>query len=313
MFRIPSCAIDAPAKVNLTLEILGTRPDGYHAIRTIIVPTTLHDSLEIRALPDSASSSDAIEVVADGVAIDRVGPAEDNLCLRAVRLLRERIGFRERVAIRLVKRIPIGGGLGGGSSDGAATLAGVHWMLGSPLPREELFDFAARLGSDVPALLHGGAVLCEGRGEILTPVDAAHGFAPMPPAHLVLANPGIHVSTPAAFRAAKGELTSPAISGTILHSPPSHDGFLSADVKLFNGLEGPVFALHPEVGRLARLMEEAGAGTVLMSGSGASVFALAASEKDAARIRQAIPATIWRMVTRTVPDGVMAAHGPLEP
>ena len=310
-FALPSCAIDAPAKINLTLEILGTRPDGYHAIRTLIVPTTLHDTLEIRALP--AAADDRLEVVADGVPIDRVGPAADNLCLRAVRLLRERLGFPGRVAIRLVKRIPIGGGLGGGSSDGAAALAGLHTMLGSPLPREELFGLAARLGSDVPALLHGGAVLCEGRGEILTPVDAAHGFAPTPPAHLVLANPGIHVSTPAAFRAVKGELTSPAISATILHSPPSLGGFLSPDVELFNGLEGPVFALHPEVGRLAHRMREAGAGTVLMSGSGASVFALAASESDAAKIRQAIPATFWRMVTRTVPDGVMAAHGPLEP
>ena len=306
--RMDSCRVEAPAKINLTLEILGKRPDGYHDIRSVVTPIALHDTVELRV-----ASSDSLESVADGVSIEAIGPAEDNLCLKAVRLFRDRFGFAPGISVRLVKRIPIGGGLGGGSSDCAATLVGLAALAGVDPSYGNLSPLAASLGSDIPALLHGGLVLMEGRGERVTALRGPDGRASLPPLDIVLANPGVHVSTAAAYRNLTGLLTCGHFSSTILHSPLCNESLSAFAAGMFNGFEQAVFGQYPEVARLAGLLREAGAQGVLMSGSGSSVFALAKDPEDANRIKRAMPGQYWCEVTQTMPDGVMAAHGPLEP
>ena len=134
------CRVAAPAKINLTLEVLGCRADGYHDIRSILVPVSLADDVELRE-----SDGDRLEVVPDDVDTGAIGPAAENLALRAAGLLRRRAGLARRVAIRIVKRIPVGGGLGGGSADAAATLAGLNRLWGLDWPQARLMELAAEL------------------------------------------------------------------------------------------------------------------------------------------------------------------------
>ena len=332
--------VPAYAKINLTLELLGVRPDGYHDLRSVVVPVALHDDVEISVSSSSEGgrtvSGDgrtvfgqniSLSVVADGVSLAELGPPEKNLAVRAARLFLDRIGRgrgngsgepfvirHSSFVIRIAKRIPLGGGLGGGSADAAAVLIGLNSLVTrhSSLVTDELMELGASLESDIPALVHGGTVLMEGRGERVSPLVGANGRSPLPPLYVVLANPGVHVSTAEAYRASSDVLTSPAFSCNILSSPDRVGSASACAAWLFNGLEEAVFARHPEVAALAARMREAAGGAALMSGSGATVFALADDAEAAERVRRAVPAGCWCEVTRILPDGVMAAHGPLE-
>ena len=368
-------SVPAYAKINLTLELLGVRPDGYHAIRSVVVPVELHDDVEISVSPANeggcspSGQNISLEVIADGVPISEIGPVESNLAVRAAKLFLDRLSkFKLQIpdckfqnsttppptslsasapsaslrdknsaapfcilhsafCIRLTKRIPLGGGLGGGSADAAAVLLGLNSLFsvpssqflvpGSPIPHSpfpisDLMDMAAELGSDIPAMVHGGTVIMEGRGEVVTPVRDAAGHSPLPSMAVLLANPGTHVSTAEAYRESNAVLTSSAFSCNILSSPNCVGSASACAAWLFNGLERAVFARHPEVAALAARLREAGAAAVLMSGSGATVFALADDAAEAERLARALPDGCWWTVTRTLPDGVMAAHGPLE-
>ncbi len=334
---LPRLAVTVPAyaKINLTLELLGVRPDGYHAIRSVVVPVELHDDVEIsvHSSPVTGHSSLAttssvgeptLEVVADGVSLANLGPAESNLAVRAARLFLHRLCeaktwdsafciLHSAFCIHLTKRIPLGGGLGGGSADAAAVLVGMNSLFKEPpFSCAELAAMGASLGSDIPAMVYGGTVLMEGRGEKVTSLRGPGGRSPLPPLFVVLANPGTHVSTAEAYRESSDVLTSPAFSCNILSSPHCVGSASACAAWLFNGLERAVFARHPEVAALAACLREAGAAAVLMSGSGATVFALADDAESAERVRRALPAECWSVVTRILPDGVMAAHGPLE-
>ena len=160
----------APAKVNLHLEVLGKRPDGYHEIATLMVAIRLFDTLVFR---DEPTGDIRLQCTRHGLS---TGP--DNLVVRAAHLLQQHAGCQRGAAIRLVKRIPLAAGLAGGSTDAAATLAGLNelWKLG--LGREELANLAARLGSDIPFFLDGPAAWCSGRGERVkaTPLGATLDF-----------------------------------------------------------------------------------------------------------------------------------------
>ena len=149
----------APAKINLTLEVLGKRPDGYHEVRTVIQAIGLCDVLELEATPDIQVKADIAEL-----------PNEANLVYQAAKLLKEFSAFPRGACLKLTKRIPAAAGLGGGSSDAAAALMGLNrlWRLG--LSVEDLLPLAAKLGSDVPFFLYGGAALAESRGERVTPL-----------------------------------------------------------------------------------------------------------------------------------------------
>jgi 4-diphosphocytidyl-2-C-methyl-D-erythritol kinase len=266
--------VHAPAKVNLFLEVLGRRADGYHDLATLMVAVSLYDTVELRAASDGA-----ICLRCDHPDLP-TGP--DNLVYRAAELLRQRHGIEAGAEILLRKRIPLAAGLAGGSSDAAATLAGLNrlWRLG--LGRDELAALGAEVGSDVPFFFHAPAAWCTGRGEVVEPLRLGR------PLDLVLVCPAEGLSTASVFRA----LTPPQD-----RRPDSdvREAARAGDVQalgrgLFNRLQATAERLCPAVtGWHARLAGLGPAGA-LMSGSGTAVFALAADPAEALRIARELAA-----------------------
>ena len=272
--------VEAYAKVNLTLAVYGKRPDGYHALRSIVQPIALADTLEIEPTDDGLVSSDT-------------GYGENDLIVRAARALvsRSRAAGTSRLPctpgcrVRVTKRIPAGGGLGGGSADAAAALNALNalWRLGkSP---EELADIGAAVGSDVPALVlaqhYRRPVLMEGRGEKVSVLRCLR--FPLRGLPLVLANPGVHSSTPEVFAHctprvsdATGAAFSPREGGDVL--------------RLFNDLQEAAIALHPEIGATLEALRSLGARETMMSGSGATVFGFVETDSEAERLVKALQA-----------------------
>ena len=314
--RSATLTVLAPAKVNLSLHILGRRADGYHELDSLLVPIDLCDELVLVRTAGGAVALSIEEL--GGATFSGLPPdAEDNLVTRAARLLHAACGVRAGVTIHLRKRIPIGGGLGGGSADAAATLTGLDrlWNLG--LPRDRLLDLAARVGSDVPALVYGRAVRMQGRGERVTPLSLAPS-SDVRGWWLVLAHPGFPVPTRDVYArlVVKSTLT-PAPETDINLRLALEKGDVERGARsLHNGLQATVFAKYPLLAMLAGALTKAGAVGVLLSGSGASVFGVARDEGHAraveAGLRAAIGSWLWTRVARTLPDGVMVAHGPLE-
>jgi len=266
----------APAKVNLFLEVTQRRSDGYHELRTLLVRIDLHDTL---TLADDPAGGLAMTCDAPGLS---TGP--DNLVLRAAQRLRERAGISRGATIHLAKRIPLGAGLAGGSTDAAATLAGLDALWGLGWPTERLREIGAELGSDVPFFLSPGpAGWCTGRGEIVEPVPLGRRL------HLVVAHPGVHLGTADVYRRV-------AVPDTPLDGEDIRRAVTAGDVveigrSLHNRLQGPAEQLCPEVVRLRqRTLALAPAG-VLMSGSGSSVFALCGDAAEALRIARGLAET----------------------
>jgi 4-diphosphocytidyl-2-C-methyl-D-erythritol kinase len=249
----------AYAKVNLTLEVLGRRDDGYHALRSVVQPISLVDELELTE--------------ADGISCD--SGYEDDLCVKAARTLARVSGVTRGVRISVKKRIPVGGGLGGGSADAAAGLVALDemWKLGKS--RRELAEIGAAVGSDVPALVLGDTVLMEGRGE---KVSQLAGDVAFPRLFMVLANPGVFCSTAGVFSACTPRLHG---DGSILYNMTnalrSGDWRKVADATM-NDLEVPASALHPEISAVLGALKAAGARGVSMSGSGSTVFGFVPDE-----------------------------------
>ena len=249
--------VRTPAKINLTLAVLDRRPDGYHEIESLVTPVGLYDDLSLRDLGDGQ-----IRLVCDGLAVP-TGP--ENLVYRAAERLADRTPSRPGVEIRLTKRIPIGAGLGGGSSDAAATLVGLNrlWDLG--LDRSTLAAVAADLGSDVPLFLDGGSVVIRGRGERVEPVEL--GWS----GWVVLVVPPFGMSTAAVYERWEPVGSPPRSADEVVRAGSSGKGL---DELLFNMLERPAFALEPRLAGLHAGMIAMGAPRVRMSGSGATLFAL---------------------------------------
>ncbi len=268
-------SVSSPAKVNLYLEVLARRPDGYHDIESVMQLVDLCDLVHLERAPAGIRLS----VAGGEVPVDPT-----NLAYRAAALLRERVGLRDGVRIHLVKRIPVGGGLGGGSGNAAAVLAGLTRLFDLAEPPEALARLGAELGSDVPFFLGPGLALATGRGERLQPL------APWPPHWLVVANPGVSVSTAWAYREVSSKLTGgerrstiqPFVIGGALPWPPTWG---------FNRFEEAVLPRRPEIQRLRDLLQAGGAEPALMTGSGASVFGVvrdaASAEALAGRARGA--------------------------
>jgi 4-diphosphocytidyl-2-C-methyl-D-erythritol kinase len=293
-----SITIEARAKINLTLEILGVRPDGYHELRSIVMPVSLCDTV---TLARSYAGVALAVSLGPGVDASRLGPVDRNLAVRAAVLLQRRYGVDEGVRIRIHKRIPIGGGMGGGSADAAGVLRGLNALWGLGLGTGELEALGAELGSDVPALVHGGAVLMEGRGERVSGLFGGGGDGPREGFWVVIANPGVMCSTPEVFKRWRAGLTNGA---GILHNMCSFiracqvDGAAGA---LYNGLEPAVFEGYPAVARAARLLREAGCLGVCLSGSGASVFGLVRDEAHGEEVGRRLGAGLWHVLARTCP------------
>ena len=275
------------AKINLGLKILGRRPDGYHEIRTLYQTVALHDRLEISLLKTSRK----IEVVCDDPAVP---PGRDNLVARACALWRKARRYRGGIRVRLEKRIPAGSGLGGGSSDAAATLLGLERLTGGRLHPARRFALAAELGSDVPLFFWGGRVLGCGRGE------EVHPLHDLPNRNCLIVFPGFSVSTAEAYRQASLRLTSRG-------KPPSMDNF--GAWPLFpqeswgpaeNDFEQVVFARWPELGKLKAQLIRAGAELASLTGSGSAVFALFKSARLPVRTPEFIPDEWQVFRTRTL-------------
>ena len=257
--------LQAPAKVNLTLEVLGRRDDGYHEIRSVVQPISLCDELDFRL-------SNRVEFVSDTPG----WIAEQSLVPMAVSLIQDATGCSQGVRIEVTKRIPLMSGLGGDSSDAAATLRGLNELWRLDLPREELLEIAAQLGSDVPLFLHGGTVLIEGRGERVTPLPPlAHTWVVLtvPP---VARLPGKTKQLYAAL--GKSHYTDGRMTDDVVAA--LREGREISPPALFNTFENVAFAKSAELAVYQRRMEKLGADRVSLSGAGPTLYIL---EKDKIR------------------------------
>lgn len=259
----------APAKLNLFLHVVGRRPDGYHLLQTLFRFIDLSDTLQFTLREDG--------VVRRSNGIDGV-PEEQDLCVRAARLLQQETGCTLGVDIALEKRIPMGGGLGGGSSDAATTLLALNKLWGLGLTRERLMQLGLRLGADVPVFVFGENAFAEGVGEKL------QAYA-VPEAWYVVLFPPVQVPTARIF--ARPELTRNTNSLTIRALPTA---------ELHNDLQPVVCKLYPEVER--HLVWLGRFAPAMMTGSGACVFAGFAAETAARDVLRQLPADMRGVVAR---------------
>jgi 4-diphosphocytidyl-2-C-methyl-D-erythritol kinase len=259
-------AVLAPAKVNLALRVLHARADGYHELDTLFQAVELYDRVEVEP------SDGGVSLEVEG---PDLGPVEANLAHRAAACFLEVAGAAAGVRVRLAKRIPVGAGLGGGSSDAAAVLRCMATLFGS-VGAGPIREIAAELGSDVPFFL-GVSSLARGRGrgEIL------QALTPLPARPLVLVSPPVHVSTAEAYRALdesrNGKDPAPSTSSA---RPSSWAGLSAVAV---NDFEPVMAAAHPEIALALVALRDAGASTALMTGSGSTCFGLFAGELAAER------------------------------
>ena len=269
-------ALSAAAKVNLALEVLGKRADGYHELATVMQAVDLSD----RVVLEEAESVE-VRVAASGVPSDGT-----NLAARAATVLRAAAGIEAGACITLDKRIPVAAGLGGGSSDAAAVLVGLNrlWRLRWPLDR--LAELGTTLGMDVPFFLRGGAALATGRGEQVAPVPGA-ALA------LVLVNPRFPVSTAETYgRVTPGVYTDGRRTGALVRALATRRATRVAG-SLYNGLEAVVAGTYPQIGRMKAALMAAGALGAAMSGSGPTVFGVARSYEHARQIRTRVARGSW--------------------
>lgn len=278
--------IEANAKINLSLEVLGVRPDGYHELRSVVAPIALADSLEL---------TDAADITSD------TGFADD-LGVKAAKVLARHSGVKRGVSIRVAKCIPVGAGMGGGSADAAAVLRGLNTLWGLGLPLEELVTLGAEVGSDVPALVLGQEmrqpVLMEGRGERATLLDRSAAFAALP---LVLVNPNVFVSTKKVFDKCLFRVTNdPKIVYNIQQSWKLGQ-FEALRDACQNDLLDNAMSLEPGIRKACDALEAAGAPKVHMTGSGATVWALAEDSATAQRwAADLAQAGFWACATNTI-------------
>jgi 4-diphosphocytidyl-2-C-methyl-D-erythritol kinase len=262
----------APAKMNLFLEVLGKRPDGYHELATLMVAVNLYDTLDIKEDPAGA----------DRLRCDHpeLSTGPDNLVCRAIDLVRRHSGRRTSVDVRLWKRIPLAAGLAGGSSDAAATLVGLNclWRLG--WDRAVLARLGAELGSDVPFFFSAPAAWCTGRGERVEPLPLGR------PLDFVLASPAVGLSTARVFGAL--ELPAQPRNGAEVRRAAAAGDVEELGRQLHNRLQPAAERLCPAVAGLVERLAGLGPAGRLMTGSGSSVFALCRHPAEALRIARAL-------------------------
>ncbi|QJC50181.1 4-(cytidine 5'-diphospho)-2-C-methyl-D-erythritol kinase [Paenibacillus albicereus] len=260
----------APAKINLLLDVLRKREDGFHEVEMIMTMVDLSDRLEMEELQRDAI---IISSQAGYIPLD-----EKNLAFQAARLIKERYDVKKGVYIHLDKKIPVAAGLAGGSSDAAAALRGLNrlWQLG--IPEEELSLLGAELGSDVPFCVTGGTALATGRGEKLEPIENP------PSCWVVLAKPPINVSTADVYGRFRAGAIEQHPSLPRMLDAIRAGSFTGVCEELGNVLEDVTLRLYPEVRMLKESMLRLGADGVLMSGSGPTVFGLVSKEAKLARI-----------------------------
>jgi 4-diphosphocytidyl-2-C-methyl-D-erythritol kinase len=273
-------ALPAPAKINLFLHVLGRRADGYHELQTVFALIDLADWIDLERRDDGQLQRRG----------DLIGPADTDLALRAARLLQQRTGTRFGADIHVLKRIPAGAGLGGGSSDAATTLIALNRLWNTGLDRAQLAALALELGADVPFFVNGHNAFAEGRGERLSPIA-------LPAAHYALIWPQVHVSTKEIFEDSgltrNTKATKMASFSAAVGLERAAVGTKAADSELAESISGVLFGANdleavarrrfPEIDRVIGHL--APFGPVRMTGSGSAVFMVA---RDAMAARAAI-------------------------
>lgn len=283
-FTLPSYA-----KINLTLRVHGRRTDGYHEIETVFQTVTLHDELTFER-----AEHEQVELTCGDAPAD-IPRDETNLVYRAAVALGERFAVTRGARVELRKKIPSGGGLGGGSSNAAVALVGLARLWEIEADRVTLARIGASLGADVPFFLTGGTALGTGRGTDILPLPDA------PQAHLLVVAPNVKVSTAEAYKALDAPaLTKPIspVNLTVSRTQAEISGSLHA--ALVNDFERVVYRLHPEIERARDALRASGASGALLSGSGASVFGLFDSVEDCVRAQASLTVEAgWRVFACT--------------
>jgi 4-diphosphocytidyl-2-C-methyl-D-erythritol kinase len=268
-----SVRLPAFAKINLHLQVLGKRPDGYHELRTIFQTISLCDTLEL-----SLSRKPGITLA---VSDSNLPSGPENLVYRAIEAIAREIGLQGGIHARLEKRIPVARGLGGGSSDAAAALIGILKLTGAKVPLKKLAEIAAGLGADVPFFLFGGRALAVNRGDEIYPLtDVARRLV------VVVSPNDIGVSTKDAYQWLSAELTNRP-------EAPNIWGFCalcwSRPGKVSNDFDGPVFRRHPRLGEIRDGLLKRGAAEAALAGSGSAVFGIFRNPAQARRAAREFP------------------------
>ncbi|MFC0525657.1 4-(cytidine 5'-diphospho)-2-C-methyl-D-erythritol kinase [Pontibacillus salicampi] len=259
----------APAKINLVLDTLYKREDGYHEVEMVMTTVDLADRIELTPL-----KSDEIRIVSE----NRFVPSDSrNLAYQAARLIKDTYHIREGVEIFIEKQIPVAAGLAGGSSDAAAVLRGLNHLWGLDLSLDTLATLGAGIGSDVSFCVYGGTALATGRGEQIKEIDAP------PPCWVILAKPSIGVSTKAIYQNLNLETIDHPDVHKMVEALQEED-YDKMCANMGNVLEPVTTSLHAEVDQIKSHMKDFGADAVLMSGSGPTVFGLTQQESRAHRI-----------------------------
>ena len=274
----PPVVEKAPAKLNLYLHVTGRRPNGYHELDSLVVFTEVGDTVSVRPAGE-------LTLTLSGPFAPLLETNEDNLVLRAARSLAIEFGVTQGAALHLEKNLPLASGIGGGSADAAATLRALSRLWDLDCPTQTLDALALSLGADVPVCMAGTPCVMRGIGEVLEPVPE------LPPAAILLVNPGVQLSTPRVFGERKGDFSKPVSSW-----PKDLDSetFLTFLADRANDLEDPARRLAPVIGDvLARLNAAKGCHLARMSGSGATCFALFDNEASCGAAAKALRPTGW--------------------
>jgi 4-diphosphocytidyl-2-C-methyl-D-erythritol kinase len=273
--------VSSPAKINLSLGVGAVRPDGFHSLATVYQALGLRDEVTVRS-----AAEHSIAVVGDGVDVSHVPADESNLALRAAMLLADHHGVDRAVEVRIRKRIPVAGGLAGGSTDAAAALVACDVLWEVATPREELVQLAAELGSDVPFCLVGGTATGRGRGELVTPVRTTGTYWWV----VVPADDGL--STPAVYRrfdelAGSSTVADPELPPNLLAALSTAD-VAALGAALTNDLQQATMSLRPDLFERLRVGLQASAHGAIVSGSGPTTVFLCGGRAHADRVSAAL-------------------------
>lgn len=263
----------APAKINLFLEILGKRNDGYHEIETIMQEIDLADNLQFEEIQEGVE----LECSDKNIPLN-----QDNLVCKAANLILKECGIKKGVLINLEKKIPVGAGLGGGSSDAAATLKALNLLWNVGLSDGELMEFAAKLGSDIPFFIKGGTSLCGGRGEKISPVEVRGKM------HYLVLFPHVHISTETIYKNLKIDLTKKRKDVSFFLDALKFSEIAGIGKLLFNRLEEVVFTTYPDLLKVQSSLKIFDFCGLSISGSGSAFFGLCNDRHQAEAIKSKV-------------------------
>jgi 4-diphosphocytidyl-2-C-methyl-D-erythritol kinase len=273
----------APAKINLSLKILGRRSDGFHKLETLMAPISLYDEIRI----ERSDTKEGIEFHCDDASVPQ---GDDNLIVRAAKIFFAATKLKPAVCVELQKKIPHGAGLGGGSSDAASMLLALNKLFETNLPREALSKIAETIGSDIPFFIFQSAAVCKGRGELVTTLKLRQSLS------LLLLRPGFAVSTSWAYHHWRGSREIPSVSYTAQEF---------GGQTFVNDLERPVFEKFVFLAQLKMwLLKQPEVDVALMSGSGSAMFAVlrehAEADHIAERAKAELDPGLWTCACETI-------------